>query len=308
MITLRRLFRGRLACPSAVFSSILFTATLATASGACVTATRRRRMAVHAMTSQTGLPSWPPLTRRLGLTRQFRYRSLQWRADRLRQLRLPGALQPHGPNRCLQRHSLCRSLDHQLFGHGVWGFSAWWSTSPRNLLVYVTPAGGTELTVGLNYAFRISATTLNYWGVYVSSTSGGAGFDTVVNFSTGGTITTCDYVAPAAVRSALRAPLRSIRPPAIVCDHAQFWIQRVQRRWTAYRTRASLPPTFNNVQTNHTISAAFQQQSSGEGPFSGTPAAIPGTVQAENYDTGGRGCLQCRLDQWDRQWLSFRRR
>ena len=28
---------------------------------------------------------------------------------------------------------------------------------------------------------------------------------------------------------------------------------------------------------------------SGEGPFGGTPAAIPGTVLAENYDTGGQG-------------------
>ena len=46
---------------------------------------------------------------------------------------------------------------------------------------------------------------------------------------------------------------------------------------------------FSNVQANHTISAAFQQQSSGEGPFGGTPTAIPGTVQAENYDTGGQG-------------------
>lgn len=29
--------------------------------------------------------------------------------------------------------------------------------------------------------------------------------------------------------------------------------------------------------------------SAAEGPFGGTPAAIPGTVQAENYDTGGQG-------------------
>ena len=47
--------------------------------------------------------------------------------------------------------------------------------------------------------------------------------------------------------------------------------------------------TFSNVQANHTISAAFQPQSSGGGPFGGSPAAIPGTVQAENYDTGGQG-------------------
>ena len=26
-----------------------------------------------------------------------------------------------------------------------------------------------------------------------------------------------------------------------------------------------------------------------EGPFGGTPAPIPGVVQAENYDTGGQG-------------------
>src|SRR3984957_4316918 len=34
----------------------------------------------------------------------------------------------------------------------------------------------------------------------------------------------------------------------------------------------------------------FTSGSSGsEGPYGGTPAAIPGTVQAENYDTGGQG-------------------
>src|ERR1700743_1927751 len=26
-----------------------------------------------------------------------------------------------------------------------------------------------------------------------------------------------------------------------------------------------------------------------EGPYGGTPAPIPGTIQAENYDTGGQG-------------------
>ncbi|HXB01483.1 MAG TPA: chitobiase/beta-hexosaminidase C-terminal domain-containing protein [Opitutaceae bacterium] len=47
--------------------------------------------------------------------------------------------------------------------------------------------------------------------------------------------------------------------------------------------------TFSNVQANHTISATFQQQSVSEGPYGGTAAAIPGTVQAENYDVGGQG-------------------
>ena len=33
----------------------------------------------------------------------------------------------------------------------------------------------------------------------------------------------------------------------------------------------------------------FTSTSGSEGPYGGTPAAIPGTVQAENYDTGGQG-------------------
>jgi beta-glucosidase len=33
----------------------------------------------------------------------------------------------------------------------------------------------------------------------------------------------------------------------------------------------------------------FDVYSAGEGPFGGTPAAVPGTVQAANYDTGGQG-------------------
>jgi hypothetical protein len=50
--------------------------------------------------------------------------------------------------------------------------------------IFVTPAGGSELTVGSNYAFRISDTTLNYWGVFVdAAASGGAGSVTACNFA-----------------------------------------------------------------------------------------------------------------------------
>jgi hypothetical protein len=59
------------------------------------------------------------------------------------------------------------------------------NVSAQTYSIYVTPAGGSELTVGLNYAFRASATTLNNWAVYVDSGSGGAGSVTVCNFSTG---------------------------------------------------------------------------------------------------------------------------
>ena len=35
--------------------------------------------------------------------------------------------------------------------------------------------------------------------------------------------------------------------------------------------------------------ASFSASSTGEAPYGGTAAAVPGTVQAENYDTGGQG-------------------
>jgi hypothetical protein len=38
-----------------------------------------------------------------------------------------------------------------------------------------------------------------------------------------------------------------------------------------------------------TLSNNSWQTGSSEGPYGGTPAAVPGTVQAENYDTGGQG-------------------
>jgi Carbohydrate binding module (family 6)/F5/8 type C domain/Abnormal spindle-like microcephaly-assoc'd, ASPM-SPD-2-Hydin/Right handed beta helix region len=38
-----------------------------------------------------------------------------------------------------------------------------------------------------------------------------------------------------------------------------------------------------------TVSNNSWQGSTSEGPYGGTPAAVPGTVQAENYDTGGQG-------------------
>jgi hypothetical protein len=39
----------------------------------------------------------------------------------------------------------------------------------------------------------------------------------------------------------------------------------------------------------HTMTFAAAGGGGGEGPYGGTPAAVPGTVQAANYDTGGSG-------------------
>jgi hypothetical protein len=64
------------------------------------------------------------------------------------------------------------------------------NVSAHTYSVYVTPAGGTELTVGLNYAFRSTqntVTSLDYWGAFVDvAGSGGAGTLNVCNFAVGG--------------------------------------------------------------------------------------------------------------------------
>ncbi len=93
------------------------------------------------------------------------------------------------------------------------------NVSAQTYSVYVTPAGGSELTVGTNYGFRISATSLNYWGVYVSSSSGGTGTDTqcakLLHGAAAVETPTRSRPAPAAAdRSARRAPLRWSRVPA----------------------------------------------------------------------------------------------
>jgi hypothetical protein len=46
---------------------------------------------------------------------------------------------------------------------------------------------------------------------------------------------------------------------------------------------------YKSGDTTSAVASATYTINSSEGPFGGTPAAIPGTVQAENYDTGGQG-------------------
>ena len=62
--------------------------------------------------------------------------------------------------------------------------------------------------------------------------------------------------------------------------------------WTSVTVNVNLPAgqqtlTFN--QDNAGWNLNYTTFASTEGPFGGTPAPIPGTVQAENYDLGGQG-------------------
>jgi beta-glucanase (GH16 family)/uncharacterized protein involved in high-affinity Fe2+ transport len=65
--------------------------------------------------------------------------------------------------------------------------------------------------------------------------------------------------------------------------------------WTNVTATVTLPAgqqtlTINQDKAGWNLNySTFTSPSGGEGPYGGTPAAIPGTVQAENYDTGGQG-------------------
>ena len=57
---------------------------------------------------------------------------------------------------------------------------------------------------------------------------------------------------------------------------------------SATATLTVTPPS-QSVTQALAITASTTGTSPGEGPYGGTPAAVPGTVQAANYDTGGQG-------------------
>jgi beta-glucanase (GH16 family) len=64
--------------------------------------------------------------------------------------------------------------------------------------------------------------------------------------------------------------------------------------WTNVTATVTLPAgqqtlTINQDNAGWNINYVNFTGAGGEGPFGGTPAAVPGTVQAENYDTGGQG-------------------
>ena len=65
--------------------------------------------------------------------------------------------------------------------------------------------------------------------------------------------------------------------------------------WTSVTANVTLPAgqqilTVSQDSANFNINyLTFTAQQSGEAPYLGTPWAIPGTVQSENYDTGGEG-------------------
>jgi len=131
-------------------------------------------------------------------------------------------------------------------------------------------------------------------GVDLGWTFGGDWFKYTVNVATAGTYTVSFRVAggAGAVTDAFHLSNASGTNLSgnVNVPNTGGW-----QTWTMVTASVTLPAgrqilTLNQDNGGWNINyATFAQQSSGEGPFGGTPAAIPGTVQAENYDTGGQG-------------------
>jgi hypothetical protein len=229
------------------------------AQGACVTATAGGSWQNSSMTAQTGTftatfdatPSASPTNSTIGLSN--------------------GAQTAYANFACLARFNPSGDIDARNGGAyaaastipysaGVsYHFQLVVNVAAQTYSIYVTPAGGSQQTVGLNYAFRISATTLNYWGVFVDAT--GSGTNAVCNFSTGGTATTYTITASAGTGGSI-SPSGSVSVNSgasqsfTISPNSGYSVSSVTVDGTSVGAVTSY--TFSNVTANHTISAAFK--------------------------------------------------
>jgi uncharacterized protein involved in high-affinity Fe2+ transport len=124
-------------------------------------------------------------------------------------------------------------------------------------------------------------------------TASGQWFNYTVNVATAGKYNvTFEVAAPSAVTDAfhLSNSTGTNLSGTVNISASGGW-----QTWTTVTASVTLPAgkqtlTLDEDSSGWNIdSAAFALVTPAEGPYGGTPAAIPGTVQAENYDTGGQG-------------------
>ncbi|MGA3008493.1 MAG: hypothetical protein ABSE59_11450, partial [Opitutaceae bacterium] len=155
---------------------------------------------------------------------------------------------------------------------GAYQFRLVVNVTAHTYSIYVTPPGGTELTVGLNYAFRSTAntmTSLNTWNLEVnatpancsltasnlSGTTGGGGGPFTITSSGGANGT----IAPNGVVTLIAGSNQSYT----ITPNSGFAVAQVSVDGSSAGAVTSY--TFSNVQANHTISATFAPV--GVGPF-----------------------------------------
>jgi len=124
-------------------------------------------------------------------------------------------------------------------------------------------------------------------------TTAGQWFKYTVNVATAGTYkVTFEVAAPSAVTGAFHLSSSS---GANLSGSVNIAATGGFQTWTTVTANVTLLAGTQTLTLNQDAagwnidSMAFASTSTGEGPFGGTPTAIPGAVMTENYDTGGQG-------------------
>ncbi|MGA7313439.1 MAG: carbohydrate-binding protein [Silvibacterium sp.] len=140
----------------------------------------------------------------------------------------------------------------------------------------------------------LEVTTDTGGGYDIGWTGSGQWFKYTVNVATAGNYTiTFRVAAPSAVSDAFHV---SNSAGTNLSGSVSVPATGGYQDWTNVTANVTLPAgqqtlTINQDAAGWNINyATFTSVASGgEGPYGGTPAPVPGTVQAENYDTGGQG-------------------
>jgi beta-glucanase (GH16 family)/uncharacterized protein involved in high-affinity Fe2+ transport len=140
----------------------------------------------------------------------------------------------------------------------------------------------------------LEVTTDTGGGYDIGWTASGQWFKYTVNVATAGNYTiTFRVAAPSAVSDAFHV---SNSAGTNLSGSVSVPATGGYQDWTNVTVNVILPAGQQSLTINQDAAgwninyATFTSVASGgEGPYGGTPAAVPGTVQAENYDTGGQG-------------------
>jgi len=167
-----------------------------------------------------------------------------------------------------------------------------YDTGGQGVAYNVTSVNGT----GNSYrsdGVDLEVTTDTGGGYDLGWTAGGQWFRYTVSVATAGTYTVTFRVA--AISAVTDAFHISNSSGTNLSGSVNVPATGAWQTWTNVTAAVTLPAgqqtlTINQDNAGWNLNySTFTSTSGGEGPYGGTPAAIPGTVQAENYDTGGQG-------------------
>ena len=139
----------------------------------------------------------------------------------------------------------------------------------------------------------LEVTTDTGGGDNLGWTAAGQWFKYTVNVATAGTYTvTFRVAAESAIADALHISnsAGTNLSGSVAVPNTGAW-----QTWTSVTATVTLPAGVQTLTVNQDTAGwnlnwfSFASASGGEAPYGGTPAAIPGTVLAEKYDTGGQG-------------------